>query len=81
MPMEPEVLGPILEVFRPPGDPATKKTDASRTITPETVYQAGNENNRSAINKILDKLVLPDSLMDQAHHLDELYALSASGVV
>jgi glycerol-3-phosphate O-acyltransferase len=77
--MEPEVLGPILDVFAPPGGTATHNETSKSVITPDSVFQPGDERSRSYINGILDKLVLPESMFSNVEHLDEFYKRSRNG--
>lgn len=77
--MEPEVLGPIMDVFEPPGDSHQIRDASSQQITPDSVFQPANSNNRTVIHRILDELVLPQSTFSNVERIDEFADLSARG--
>ncbi len=84
--MEPEILGPILELFRSPefaarspALPPTSDPDM-RLTTSATVYQPGKEPNRAFIHRIMDQLALPGSGIIGIDHLRDLADRSARGV-
>ncbi|TVQ20341.1 MAG: 1-acyl-sn-glycerol-3-phosphate acyltransferase [Spirochaetaceae bacterium] len=84
--MEPEILGPILELFRSPEFaarsqelPPTSDSD-KRLTTSATVYQPGKEPNRAFIHRIMEQLALPGSGIVGIDHLRDLADRSARGV-
>mgnify|MGYP006288497139 CR=1 FL=1 len=50
-----------------------------RAITPQNVFQEGNETNRQLIHEMLDKLILSGSGILQAEHIVDLHERSQNG--
>ncbi|MFW6363234.1 MAG: 1-acyl-sn-glycerol-3-phosphate acyltransferase [Spirochaeta sp.] len=56
-----------------------KNARSPETVTPETVYQIGNEVNRNIVSSMVEKIMLPGSSIEGYENLVELYNKSKSG--
>lgn len=77
--MKPEVLGPIRDVFGKAAMQLREHSQQPRTITPDNVFQQGNETNRHIVDNVLDTLLLPGSGVLQPDHIIDLYERSQNG--
>ena len=77
--MIPERLGPIREVFAEYADRLRENSATPRVITPQSVYQESNTENRAIIDTILDQLVLPGSGVLHAENLEAIRDRSRAG--
>lgn len=56
-----------------------KNAKSEEAITPETVYQIGNDTNRELVGSLIEKLLLPGSSIKGYEHLQELHQRSKAG--
>ncbi|AFG36773.1 1-acyl-sn-glycerol-3-phosphate acyltransferase [Spirochaeta africana] len=56
-----------------------KNASSGESITPDTVYQIGNEVNRKLVGGLIEKIMLPGSEIMGYEHLEELHNRSKAG--
>lgn len=77
--MEPEVLGPIREIYRAAALEMRRNSMQPRTVTTANVYQEANEANRRLIHGMLDDLLLPGSGLLHRDRIVDLHERSQQG--
>ena len=77
--MNPEVLGPIRQVYGEAARSLREHSTQRHAITPDNVYQEANVGNRRLIHRVLDDLIVPGSGILHPEHLVDLRERSHQG--